>query len=118
MRIFRIILFSLIMLANLSMWLLLGTGWNLFQFVFCLIIVIVEIGLYKKKKTIKTPLISIVLTLVSALIVVWASLLVFGFGKMGIYDLKIKYADKVGYTTNHFPMSVPEGARLEDIRIR
>jgi len=97
------------------MWLLLGTGWNLFQFLFCLVIVIFETVNCKKKKRIKRPGIFIVSTLAAALIVVYVSAWVFGFGKMGIYDLKIKYADKVGYTTSHFPMSVPEGAKLEDM---
>ncbi len=115
MRLFRIILFSLIMLGNLSMWLLIGTGWNVFQFVVCLIIIIVEIVNDKKKRPINNPSRFIVFTLGSALIVVYFSMLVLGFGKMGIYDLKIKYADQAGYTTGHFPMSVPEGAKLEDI---
>jgi len=116
MRLFRIVIVALLALANLTVFLLLGCGFNLFQSMLCILIVIPEICAFKKKKEIKySKAVYILLTLFVALIIGWFSCFVFGFGKMGVYKLKIKYADHVGYNTEHFPQSIPEGARLKDM---
>ncbi len=116
MRLFRVIVFGLIALANLSVFLLIGSGFNLFQCIFCMLIVIPELVAIKNKKEIKYPKpLYIFATLFAALIVGWFSCCIFGFGKMGIYSLKVKFADNAGYTANHFPQAIPEGAKLLDM---
>ena len=116
MRLLSVILFSILAIANLLIFLLIGAGFNLFQFIICLIIVIVELVKHASKKEIKYPkVIFVFLTLIAALLVLWVSSFGFGFGKMGIYGLKLKYADFYGYTTDHFPNSVPQGAKLKDM---
>ncbi len=115
MRLFRIIFFALIAALNLAMFLLIGTGFNLIPFVICLIIVIMECVCLKKNKKIERPSSYFVSTLLVGVVLVWVSCFKFGFGKLGIYELKIRYADKAGYSTNHFPQSIPEEANLEDM---
>jgi len=117
MRVFRIILFLLIAVADLAKWILIGTGFNLFPFVISMAIVILEIVNLKKKKPVKNPALFMIGTVFSALIVVWISGAFFGYGKMGVYELKLKYARKAGYSTEHFPAVVPDGAVLEDMRM-
>ena len=114
MRLFRIIIFALIAVANLAMFLLIGAGFNLIPFVICLIIVIMECVCFKKKK-IEHPSSYFVSTLIVGLVLVWVSCFKFGFGKLGIYELKNRYADNAGYSTNHFPQSIPEEAKLENM---
>ena len=116
MRLFRVIVFALIALANLSVFVLIGSGFNLFQFILCMLIVIPESAAFKKKKEITYPKpLFLCATLFVALLVVWFSCSRFGYGKMGIYSLKVKYADNSGYTASHFPQTIPEGAKLLDM---
>ncbi|MCR4748297.1 MAG: hypothetical protein K5877_00630 [Lachnospiraceae bacterium] len=116
MRLFRVVIFALLSILNLEVFLLIGSGFNLFQCLFCMLIVIPELIAYKKRKEIKSSKVSFVfMTIFVAVMVGWFSCFVFGFGKMGIYELKIKYADMAGYTTKHFPQNIPEGAVLTDM---
>ena len=115
-RLFRIILFGLIALANLTKFTLLGTRGNSVQFIICLIIVIFEVKAYKDKKEIKGSKTAYVICgIFAALIVIYFSLWRYGFGKLfGVYSLKLSYAASGGYTTTFFPEKVPEGAKLKD----
>lgn len=116
-RFFRIILFGLIALGNLIRFILIGTRGSAFQFIICLIIVLTEIAAYKDKKEIKGGKISYILCgIVAALIVLYISMFRYGFGRyVGIYSLKLKYADAGHYTTAHFPQRIPDGAKLTDM---
>ena len=116
MRLFRVIVFGILALANLSVFILIGSGFNLFQCLICLLIAIPELIAFKKKKEIKhSKALFIFATLFAALIVGWFSCSIFGFGKMGVYSLKVKFAGHAGYTTSHFPQTVPENAKLIDM---
>lgn len=116
-RFFRIILFGLIALANLTKFILLGTRGNLFQVIICLIIIIYEAKEYKDKKEIKGSKAGYVLCgIIASLVVIYFSLWRFGFGRLfGIYSLKLSYANAGGYTTTFFPEKVPKGTKLKDL---
>ena len=116
-RLFRIILFGLIALANLTKFILLGTRGSVLQFIICLIIVIVEVMAYKDKKEIKgKKIIYVLCSVIAALVVIYVSSWRYGFGKMaGVYSLKLNYANSGNYTTTFFPQKVPEGAVLKDM---
>ena len=116
-RFFRIILFGLIALYNITRFILIGTRGSLFQFIVCLIIVLTEIAAYRDKKEIKGGKVSYILCgIVAALIVLYISMFRYGFGRyVGIYGLKLKYAEAGHYTTSHFPQRIPDGTKLTNM---
>lgn len=116
MRLFRVIVFGILALANFSVFILIGSKFNMFQCLVCLLIVIPELIAFKKKKEIKyKKSLFVFATLFAALIIGWFSSSVFGYGKMGVYSLKVKFADNAGYSTYHFPQKIPENAKLIDM---
>lgn len=116
MRLFRIILFEILFILNISKFFLIGATYNLGVAVFCVIICIPEIVAYRKKKEIKTSKkVYIGISIFAALIMFYISCFEFGFGRLGMYSLKVRYADHCHYTATHFPQEIPDGAVLTDI---
>ncbi|MCR5283108.1 MAG: hypothetical protein K6E18_07025 [Lachnospiraceae bacterium] len=112
MRLIRVIIFGLIAACNFAKFILIGSYFNMGVGMFCIAVAVVEVIIGKWKKEIKHKVLYFLGTVFAALIMVWISTWEFGFANFGVYALKIRYADRIGYTTSHFPQEVPENARL------
>ena len=99
------IIFGVLAVFNAVLFILFGTYFHAVLCVFMVIFTVLHLVVYEKKPPVSQ---SIPVRVVAVLAGVFVMTFVSPFGKLGMYDLKLRYADSHGYETGHFPKSTQE----------
>lgn len=107
------IIFGVLAVFNAVLFILFGTYIHAVLCVFMVIFTVLHLAVYEKKPAVSQ---SILVRVVAVLAGVFVMTFVSPFGRLGIYDLKLRYADSHGYETGHFPKST-QGMTIQDMEL-
>ena len=107
------IIFGVLAVFDAVLFILFGTYIHGVLCVFMVIFSVLHLVVYEKKPPVSQ---SILVRVVAVLASIYALTFVSPFGKIGTYDLKLRYADSHGYETDHFPR-IREGMKIQDMKL-